>query len=148
MKVVSMTWEEKRSRMLCHRCWLGGKKTLATKMIDNQGSMQIVGYEDVEMKEIRLGICHECLASLHLIKAREREGVAMGDNDELVKELSHICNALTACIENLVRIQYKMMGNVMCDVCQKHLADSECNTCGMNICTTCEIAHTHTPPQT
>jgi hypothetical protein len=68
MKVVSMIWEEKRSRMLCHRCWLAGKKILAAKMIDKQGGLFIEGYEDVVVKGIRLGICKECLVSLDLVK--------------------------------------------------------------------------------
>jgi hypothetical protein len=68
MRVVAMIYEEKRSRMLCHRCWLTGKKTLATKMIENKGNLRITGYEDVINKGIRLGICKECLASLDLVK--------------------------------------------------------------------------------
>jgi hypothetical protein len=68
MKVVAMTYEEKRSRMLCHRCWLVGKKVLATRMIDEQGGLLIEGYEDVINKGIRLGICKECLVSLDLVK--------------------------------------------------------------------------------
>jgi hypothetical protein len=68
MRVVTMTWEEKKSRMLYHRCWLAGKKILATKMIDKQGRLIIKGYEDVVVKGTRLGICQECLVSLNLIK--------------------------------------------------------------------------------
>jgi uncharacterized protein YlaI len=61
--------------MLCHRCWLADKKTLATKMIDKQGKLQIVGYEDVNNKGIRLGICQECLERLNLVKkVVERNG--------------------------------------------------------------------------
>jgi hypothetical protein len=47
MRVVTMTYEEKRSRMLCHNCWLRGTQKLATKMIENKGKLQITGYEDV-----------------------------------------------------------------------------------------------------
>lgn len=73
----------------------------------------------------------------------------MGDSDEILRELSHVCNMLTACIENLIRIRHKMLNNVVCDICQNHIADSVCNTCGMNLCTTCEIEPRHpTVPQT
>jgi hypothetical protein len=68
----------------------------------------------------------------------------MGESDDILKELSQVCNMLTACIENLVRIQHQMLNNVLCDICQSHIADSVCNTCGANLCTTCEIEHSHT----
>jgi hypothetical protein len=67
-----MTHEEKRSQMLCHRCWLVGGKNLAIKMIGKQGSLLIKGYEDALFKEIWLGICHACLVSSGL--AREIDG--------------------------------------------------------------------------
>lgn len=73
MRVVVMTIEEKRSRMLCHRCWLLGKKTLATKMIENTGTLHITGYEDVINKGLQLGICKECLVSLDLVKGQREE---------------------------------------------------------------------------
>jgi hypothetical protein len=68
MRIVSMTFEEKRSRMLCHRCWLSGNKIPAVKMIDKQGSLHLKEYEDVLVKNIRLGICEACLVSLDLNK--------------------------------------------------------------------------------
>jgi hypothetical protein len=67
----------------------------------------------------------------------------MGDNDRILKELSHVCNVLTACVENLVKIRQEMLNNVICSVCQNRMADSVCNTCGMNLCTTCEQNHGH-----
>jgi hypothetical protein len=70
----------------------------------------------------------------------------MIENEDIVKELSHICNQLTSCIEQLVRVQHRLLNNVVCGVCQKQLAVSECTTCGMNMCTTCELTHTHTKP--
>lgn len=73
MRVEAMTFEEKRSRMLCHRCWLLGKQALAAKMIDKQGGLLLKGYEDVILRGIRLGICETCLIGLDLVK-NGREG--------------------------------------------------------------------------
>lgn len=68
----------------------------------------------------------------------------MDERDDILKELSRVNTMLTTCIENLTRIRHKMLNNVLCGVCQKHIADSVCNTCGANLCTTCEIEHIHT----
>lgn len=68
MQIIAMTVEEKRSRMLCHRCWLLGKQTQAIKMIDRPGSLHLAGYEDVVLKGIRLGICETCLVQLDVVR--------------------------------------------------------------------------------
>jgi hypothetical protein len=133
MRVVEMTWEEKRSRMLCHQCWLAGKKVvLAVKMIDEQGSLIIKGYEDVVTKGIRLGICEACLISLGL-----------GKSDAILEELDQLSEQLTACLEKLGRVRRLMLDAVVCGICHVRIADSICN-CGLNLCTHCEIAHRHT----
>jgi hypothetical protein len=69
----------------------------------------------------------------------------MGNNDEIRQELSHICDLLNACLEHLIRIQQKMLDNEVCGICQNHIADSVCNSCGINLCTTCEVEHRHIP---
>jgi microcompartment protein CcmK/EutM len=140
MKVVTMTWGEKRSRMLCHRCWLAGQKVLAVKMIDQQGSLLIEGYEDVVSREIRLGICEACLTSLGLSNKTEVED--MEKSDVIMEELAQLSEQLAACIEKLVRVRSLMFDSVVCEICRERLADSICN-CGLDLCTTCEQNHRH-----
>jgi hypothetical protein len=132
MRAVAMIWEEKRSRMLCHRCWLAGKKVLAVKMIDKQGCLHIKGYEDVVVKGIRLGICEACLI--------EVEG--MQKDDVILEELEQLSEQLAACIEKVIRLRRLMRDSVVCGSCHERRADSLCN-CGLNLCTTCEQKHRH-----
>jgi hypothetical protein len=74
VRVVPITHEEKRPRLLCHRGWLVGEKNLALKKISKQRSLLSKGYEDIFVKEVQLGIRQACLVSLDLVRKSEREG--------------------------------------------------------------------------
>lgn len=68
----------------------------------------------------------------------------MGKNDAILEELAQLSEQLAACIKKLARVRRIMIDSVVCGICKNHIADSICNTCGMNLCTTCEQEHQHT----
>jgi hypothetical protein len=67
----------------------------------------------------------------------------MGKDDVILEELAQLSEQLAACIEKVTRLRRMMRDSVVCGICQERIADSICK-CGLNLCTTCEVAHSHT----